>query len=453
MKVLLLNPPAPRKIFRDQYCSHTSKTGYYWQPIDLLLQSGILASRHEVEVLDAVVEELSRESALARVRASRPEAIVALSSVLTARDDLEFLKTCKSDVGCRVIMMGDLFYFRSELMIGAEAVDAICLQYPSRGILDYLAGADTAEDMVFRRPDGTVHHGRASKGPVSYPLPKHFAFANGRYRNPLARYSPCYLVTTNFGCPFNCSYCTSNPVAFRERPLEDLFAELDYLKGQGAKEIWFRDYMFNANLERAKGICRELLARDYGFSWFSLARPDRVDEELLDLMARSGCHTIMYGVESGNHAILEANNRRTDLDSVREAFASTRKRGMLALGHFILGLPGETRDTAIESIAYLCSLDCDYLSLNIFTPRCGSKYTIPYKTLDEALTPQPELDSAFPTRSFCELPLSELKRLKRYALRRFYLRPKTLFRLAKGAGSLHQLNQYAFAASRMLTGR
>jgi len=60
-KVLLLNPPGDKLYLRDEYCSAVSKADYYWPPIDLLVLSGILSDKYEVEVIDAIVEKLSPE--------------------------------------------------------------------------------------------------------------------------------------------------------------------------------------------------------------------------------------------------------------------------------------------------------------------------------------------------------------------------------------------------------
>ncbi len=453
MKVLLLNPPAPRKILRDQYCSHTSKAGYYWTPVDLLYQSGIVAAEHEVVVIDAVVEGLSPESAMKRILTLRPDAIIALSSVLTARADLDFLGDCKKRLGCKVILMGDLFYFNAPLMIRHDTIDAICLQYPSHGVMNFLRGEAIdkgAEDLIFKTTEGEIRTGPFSKGPVSYPTPKHFAFPMPKYRSPIEVHSPCFQVATNFGCPFQCSYCNSNPVPFRERNFDELFAELDFIHSRGARQIWFHDYMFNADLKRAKAICREMTRRKYKFRWFTDVRPDRVDGELFEAMREAGCHTVMMGVESGNEGILNANNRRTGLAQVRDAFAEAHRNDLGTLGHFMLGLPGETKATARESIRFLRTLDCDLVSLNIFAPRCGSKYAPRYNTVEEALRPQPELDSVVTSRSYCELSPAELRRLKRFAHWSFYLRPKLVARLLAKANTPLQLRRYFVSGARLL---
>ena len=67
MRVLLLNPPGRQRYLRDYYCSTVSKAGYYWHPIDLLMQSAFLRDKAEVHVLDAVAHRLSPARALASI--------------------------------------------------------------------------------------------------------------------------------------------------------------------------------------------------------------------------------------------------------------------------------------------------------------------------------------------------------------------------------------------------
>ena len=58
LKVVLLNPPSSNKYLRDQYCTSLSKAEYYWHPIDLLIQSGILSREHDVNIIDAQVNSM-----------------------------------------------------------------------------------------------------------------------------------------------------------------------------------------------------------------------------------------------------------------------------------------------------------------------------------------------------------------------------------------------------------
>src|SRR5262249_11407867 len=135
LKVLLLNLPWTRNLQRDHHCSVTSKTaGNYWPPLDLLLPSGSLAKRHEVRVIDAMAERYSAGEALRKVSEFSPDAMVALSSVLSVEADLRFLSECKQATGCKIVVTGDIYYFRPQVMLQSQAIDAVCRQYPAAGL-------------------------------------------------------------------------------------------------------------------------------------------------------------------------------------------------------------------------------------------------------------------------------------------------------------------------------
>ncbi len=95
MNILLLNPPGKKLYVRDYYCSKTSKANYIYHPIDLLLLSGILASRHNVDLIDAIVERLSPDNCLNRIANKRPDAIIALTGAVSIKEDIHFFKNLK----------------------------------------------------------------------------------------------------------------------------------------------------------------------------------------------------------------------------------------------------------------------------------------------------------------------------------------------------------------------
>ena len=110
MTVLLLNPPGRRLYLRDYFCSKVSQADYVHPPIDLVFLSGWLSERFDVDLVDAVVEKLSVERCLERVRAVAPEAIVTLVGAAAAEEDLAFLERLRSEYAGTIVAVGDLVY-------------------------------------------------------------------------------------------------------------------------------------------------------------------------------------------------------------------------------------------------------------------------------------------------------------------------------------------------------
>ena len=134
--------------------------------------------------------------------------------------------------------------------------------------------------------------------------------------------------------------------------------ELELLNNRfGMKHFIFADDIFSANMRSAKGLCREILARNLKIAWYTATRVDRVDNELLDLMEKAGCYGIGYGIESGSEKILKHMNKGVTLEQAKRAIALTKKTNIKAVGLFIVGYIGETRKTFNETIDFIQKTD------------------------------------------------------------------------------------------------
>ena len=151
-KVLLLNPPTREgeKIIKDQYCSFTSKAGYYWIPIDLLVLSGDLASEFEVKVIDSIIEKSSFDETQKRIIDYSPDHIVVLSSVLTHEGDRSLIKELRSYFSFKTTFIGDVFYFSFKEMIKFEEVDSIIYEYPCPELVSFIKTGSAICNMAYK---------------------------------------------------------------------------------------------------------------------------------------------------------------------------------------------------------------------------------------------------------------------------------------------------------------
>ncbi|MCJ7772765.1 MAG: radical SAM protein, partial [Desulfobacterales bacterium] len=117
---------------------------------------------------------------------------------------------------------------------------------------------------------------------------------------------------------------------------------------------------FTSNFRRVKEICNEIRHRGLIFSWSVFARADSVTQELLRVMRDAGCDTVFFGFESGNQEMLNRIKKRIKLDRVRKAVADCKTVGMNVSGSFIVGLPGETMETLMDSHRFAQELDVNY---------------------------------------------------------------------------------------------
>ncbi|MFH0964046.1 MAG: radical SAM protein [Planctomycetota bacterium] len=449
MRVLLLNPPSRKRVVRARYCSSTSKASYLFYPTDLVVLSGFLAAEHEVAAIDSIASRLGVPRTLERIRAFAPEAIVALVGAVSWEEDVAFLRGLKVELGPTIIANGDVFFEDcARLLVEHPFLDAVTFNFMSADLARYLRGElDAVVDMAWRSPDGSVCERRAPRGApreVDVPVPRHELFPIANYRFPFAREHPFASIMSAFGCPFRCAFCIGTALPLVVRPIPSVIAELAHLRDLGISELFIEDYTFGAPRARALRLCREMARSFPRLSWTCFSRVDVADEELLVAMRGAGCHTVIFGVESGSDEILAASHKGFTTDAARRTFALCRRLGIRTVATFVLGLPDDTRQTLERTIDFACEIGCDYASFNVAVPRSGT--ALRKEALKSGLIGPHELAFdhsgdriAMPTRTVTR---PELSALKRAAVGRFYLRPGFLLRRALGVRSLGELREH-----------
>jgi len=186
-----------------------------------------------------------------------------------------------------------------------------------------------------------------------------------------------YAVTTVFttrGCPFRCDFCSNAVfgVSFRERSAENVVDEVEQALFAGYNHIHFADDVFTLNMDRVAGICGEIQRRGLAFTWECLGRVDSLDGRLAALMKSAGCRRIYFGIESGNDSILSLMNKKITVAAGRRAIETARSVGIETGAFFILGYPGETDETVLNTIRFATSLPVDYLSFTVPYPLPGT---------------------------------------------------------------------------------
>ena len=190
----------------------------------------------------------------------------------------------------------------------------------------------------------------------------------------LPRQYPCYFTISSRGCPFGCIFCAAHTVTgkkVRMRSAESVLKEIDYAyKQYGIKEFIYLDDHFLSNRKRAIDIMQGIIERDYGISWkcvnvavFSL------DEEIIDLMVRSGSYQITLSPESGSEEVLKNIIKKpVKLDKVVEMINIAKAKGLEVISNFVIGFPGETWEQIRQTIEYAEKIDVDMVNFHIATP-------------------------------------------------------------------------------------
>lgn len=183
-------------------------------------------------------------------------------------------------------------------------------------------------------------------------------------------------VISSRGCPYGCTYCFKELFGrkYRARSSENILGEILELKEKfGFNFFYFVDDLFTFDPDRIKNICDKMIETKLNVQWQCIARVDKINYELLRIMKSAGCFKVHYGIESGNNDILKKTKKGITLNQIRETIIKTKNAGISIKGYFMLGLPGETRKTMMQTIKFAEELRLDETMFSITTPFPGTE--------------------------------------------------------------------------------
>ncbi|MDD2580893.1 MAG: radical SAM protein [Desulfuromonadaceae bacterium] len=168
-------------------------------------------------------------------------------------------------------------------------------------------------------------------------------------------------LQTKRGCPYGCIYCTYPLLegrCMRLRPIAEIIAEIRTLvDGYGVSYLYFVDDIFNYPPDFAEELCLAMIAERLAVNWSAFINPDFVTPRLLQLMLAAGCDAVEYGSDSGSSRMLKALGKSFTVDSIRDSSRLCREFGVDFAHYILLGGPGETRETVLETFALMDEVD------------------------------------------------------------------------------------------------
>jgi radical SAM superfamily enzyme YgiQ (UPF0313 family) len=188
-----------------------------------------------------------------------------------------------------------------------------------------------------------------------------------RYSVPFLLHPFIELYSTR-GCPAQCTFClwpqTLSGHALRKRSTDDVAAELAWAKKEfpEVKEFFFDDDTFNIQKARTIELCEKL--KPLGLTWSSTSRVT-ADRETLKAMKDAGCRLLIVGFESGDPQILKNIKKGATVERALAFAKDCHDLGLAVHGDFVLGLPGETKETIRRTINFAKKLDVDTIQVSI----------------------------------------------------------------------------------------
>jgi radical SAM superfamily enzyme YgiQ (UPF0313 family) len=189
---------------------------------------------------------------------------------------------------------------------------------------------------------------------------------------------PFMVIYTGRGCPYGCRFFCRWPVTFegtryRVRSPVNVYEEVKWVKENmpEIREIMFDDGTFTVYPKRVEEICK--LIKPLEMTWSCNARAE-VSLELLMKMKEAGCRLLVVGFESANQKILNTIHKGVPLERMEKFIKDCKKVGILVHGTFMIGLPGEDKQTIENTFRWVVKMDLDSIQFSVATPYPGTEF-------------------------------------------------------------------------------
>ena len=383
MKPLFLNPPT----FEDfdggagaRYQASREVTSF-WYPTWLCFPAGMIPGSR---VVDAPVQKFDLEKCLAIAR--EYDMVVMYTSTPTLTLDIETARRIKEiKPGMVTVLTGPHVSVLPEesLRAGKGAIDIVC-----RGEFDY-STKELCEGREWSRVDGIsfFEEGQIVHTPNRPPIADLDAlpFVAPVYKRdlPISEYiiphfkNPYVSIYSSRGCPSRCIYClwpqTFSGRTMRTRSPRNVYEEIKWIVDNipEMRELSFDDDTFTANRQHARDIAG--LIKPLGISWTINARAN-TDYETLKALREAGLRHVVVGFESGNDQILKNIKKGVTVAQAVQFAKDCKKLGLSIHGAFIMGLPGETKETIRQTIDFAKKLDLNSIQASLASPYPGTEF-------------------------------------------------------------------------------
>ena len=453
----------------DIYPSKLAKSALSYQhPLGLLyIATCIQEAGHEVELVDGAF--WTQQEVLDKVRAFEP-GFVGISANASlwkkAARTAEDIKAINPSI--HVSVAGPFpSAVEEECLEKCEHFDSVVIGEGEETVPDLIDRVEKGESfagvagMAYRAADGAII--KTEPRPLiedldTIPIPRRELLGDfDKYESPPGSYKqkPIAIMMTSRGCKARCIYCfqMKGERRIRFHSVARVVEETAMLVNDyGFREVRFLDETFTADRERAMAIMRGFRDKKLKFSFYVSSRVNSVDYELLREMKKAGCWAILFGAESGVQKNLNTMRKGINLDQTRAAVKAAKKAGLKVYTPFIIGIPGETYEEALQTIEFAIELDPHYANFHSMTPFPGTEL---YENIEQYGTMSMDTDDyTFEGAAFVPYTMSreQIDELRTIGFRKFYSRPRFIFRrlfevrswydlttVLKGAGSFFWL--------------
>lgn len=354
----------------------------------ILAQDGLSVDVLDFHVLDIVmrrdgrlVEEADIREVLARKRAP----VFGISSkIISANRAFQLARIVKELHPDSVVLLGGVHptFQAPEIIEQVPEIDVVARgesDHTIRQLWQWHQGTvDLAEipGITYRGPDGRPISTEKPLEQIdldTLPYPAYELVA--REVDPLVP-----RILTARGCVLRCVFCASAALfgyRFNSREAQRVVDQMQYTRERfGVEFICMGDLTFLAHKETGRAICEEIVRRGLDVRWSTQTTIGRIDPDDAALMARAGCVQVGFGVESGEQLLVDEANKRVEIGRTKDQFRIMKDAGISVQTYWVFGLPGETFDSAMNSISLMRELIheelVDACHITVATPYPGT---------------------------------------------------------------------------------
>lgn len=377
MNVLLINPPFLPKFSRFSRSPAVTKSGTIYYPIWHAYATGVLEKEgHDVRLVDAPADGLSREACFKIATDFQPEMVVVYTSTPSIYNDIEITGRIKDLLPKSFIVLTGphVSALPIESLKIDERIDAVARREYDMTLVDLaskLIGCENLEKVsgiTFRRngeiistPDREFIEDLDALPFVSKIYKQHLKIENYFYAH--CRY-PVVSIFTSRGCNARCNYCLYPQQMFgrrqRQRSPENIVEEFKYIKKElpQVKEVLIDDDTFSFNQDHTLRFCELMIQNNINIPWTVECRAN-LKYETMSMMKKAGCRLIVVGFESANDDILKNVRKGISVSRMRQFIQDAKKADIMIHSCFMAGNMGETKVTLQESLDFAKEMNAD----------------------------------------------------------------------------------------------
>jgi len=454
MRVCLFNPSYGDDFVRVARWAAKSRGRVQRHPEYLLTAAQILMDAgHEVIFVEAAARNFSPQESYDIIYKFSPDLLVIHATTPSIYNDIEQAKAVKEKNNCKVVFVGQHVAAEPDntFKIAEGVVDFILRGEYDYSLRDLANGISPKEILGLSWSMGHLTDHNPDRGLLDVnelPFPAWQLIEPEWYPDAGKKY-PFLTLMTGRGCNNACTFCRDPQLMYgyhlRMRDAKKVVDEMEYdldVHPQ-IREIMFETDTFAASKQHVEDVCNEIIHRGLHekISWSCNMRID-TDLSLFPLMKRAGCRMLMVGFEFGYDEAFRAVKKGGVNVAMARAFAQEAKRlGFIVHGCFMIGAPGETKESARTTIDFAKSIPMDTIQFTGIAVYPGTKmyewakknnYIIA-KDWRDWLTSEREQKTLL---NYPQLSNHEIDALIDQGLKEFYLRPKQMWQMLISIRSL-----------------